>query len=169
MKFIITGLIFVVSVFVAAGQNKLKARITKEQATKTALEHVKDGKIQSAELEKESGKLIWSFDIKAGEEIKEVWVDANTGAYLQTETESAADEKSEKATVKAERAALTKVPGEVVKTEVEKKKGKTLYTFEIKSKDGKMVEVEVDATTNKVLDVSSVDDDSDEKNDEDDD
>jgi peptidase YpeB-like protein len=40
-----------------------QARITKHQAKKIALARVKGGTIKSAELEKEKGVLIWSFDI----------------------------------------------------------------------------------------------------------
>ena len=38
-----------------------KAKISKEAAAKIALEKVPKGKVKEAELEKEKGKLIWSF------------------------------------------------------------------------------------------------------------
>ena len=40
-----------------------QAKISKSAAEKIALSKVPTGTIQSAELEKERGKLIWSFDI----------------------------------------------------------------------------------------------------------
>ena len=40
-----------------------QAKIRKSAAEKIALSKVPTGTIQSAELEKEHGKLIWSFDI----------------------------------------------------------------------------------------------------------
>ncbi|MBI1806840.1 MAG: PepSY domain-containing protein [Ignavibacteria bacterium] len=166
MKLIIAVLAIALSVSTGVGQKKMQAKITKEQATKTALEQVKEGIIQSTELEKEKGMLIWSFDIKSGNEVKEVWIDANTGKYLKTETESATHENAEKATDNAEKAALKKVPGEILKSEVEHKKGKTMYVFEIKSKDGKMTEVEVDAKTNRVTEMSTVENEK-EKDEED--
>jgi hypothetical protein len=51
------------------------------------------------ELEKEDGKLLYSYDIKvAGKTgVEEVHVDAMTGALLSNEHESPADEKAEKA------------------------------------------------------------------------
>ncbi len=55
------------------------------------------GKIQSAELEREKGKLVYSFDIRTSEgKIREVWVDAHTGKVLSVKTESASEERKEK-------------------------------------------------------------------------
>ncbi len=74
-----------------------KAKITKEEAGKTALGKVPDGKIKEAELEDEDGKLIWSFDITrpGTTDITEVNVDAIDGKVVKVETESAAAEKEE--------------------------------------------------------------------------
>jgi uncharacterized membrane protein YkoI len=41
----------------------VQAKITQAEAERTALAKVPRGKIKAAELEKEHGKLIWSFDI----------------------------------------------------------------------------------------------------------
>jgi PBP1b-binding outer membrane lipoprotein LpoB len=67
-----------------------QARVTREQAQKTALAHVKHGTVKSAELEKEKGKLVWSFDIATPgtRNITEVEIDAVTGAYVGTEIET---------------------------------------------------------------------------------
>jgi hypothetical protein len=55
------------------------------------------GKIQSAELEREKGKLVYSFDIRTRRgTIREVWVDAYTGRILSVKTESASEEAAEK-------------------------------------------------------------------------
>jgi regulator of RNase E activity RraB len=90
-----------------SAQESPKAKITKAQATKIALQHVKGGKITDAELEKEEGKLVWSFDIKVGKVIKEVWVDAQTGLVIKTEVESASKEKAESKADKAEKKEVT--------------------------------------------------------------
>lgn len=151
----------VFAILLAAGsllaQQKHEAKVSKEHATKTALEQVKGGTIQSSELEKEEGKLIWSFDIKSGNEMKEVWIDATTGAVVNTETESPVKEADEKTMDRAEKVALNRVHGEIVKKDVENEKGKTIYAFDIKTTSGKIVEVEVDAKTNKVVKVESAD------------
>lgn len=79
-----------------AGMLKL-ATITSAAATATALTKVRGGKVQSAEIEKEGGKLVYSFDIKvAGKSgIDEVLVDAMTGAVISVVHETAAEEAKE--------------------------------------------------------------------------
>jgi uncharacterized membrane protein YkoI len=61
-----------------------KAAITAAAATATAQARVPKGKIVSAEIEEEKGKLIFSFDIKTDGKagIDEVNVDAITGKVL---------------------------------------------------------------------------------------
>ncbi|MGB9591765.1 MAG: PepSY domain-containing protein [Candidatus Kryptoniota bacterium] len=71
-------------------------KISKQQAEKIALQEIKGGKILSGEYEKEAGKEIWSFDIKVGKGIKEVWVDPQTGKVIKVENESPAHESREK-------------------------------------------------------------------------
>ena len=78
------------------GQLKL-AKITPAAATATAQAKVPNGKIESAEIEQEDGKLIYSFAIKvAGKSgIEEVAVDARTGKVLAVEHETPEDEAKE--------------------------------------------------------------------------
>lgn len=95
MKRLVLFLIMSMLALPCAAQVKQK-RISKQQAIKAALLEVKGGKITSSELEKEEGKLVWSFDVKAGGKITEVWVDAYSGKVIKTEEESPAKEKSEK-------------------------------------------------------------------------
>ncbi len=80
-----------------------QARVSKVQAEKIALAKVSHGKIQAAEIEKEHGKLIWSFDIaKAGtKNITEVHVDAKTGEIAAVEIETPKNQVREKAADKA--------------------------------------------------------------------
>ena len=75
-----------------------EAKITKAQATSTALAKVPGGKVKEAELERENGKLVWSFDIASvgTKEITEVQVDAKTGEVVSQHKESAAAEAAEK-------------------------------------------------------------------------
>jgi len=74
-----------------------EAKITKAVAKKTALLRVPGGKVKSSEIERENGKLIYSFDIKvAGKSgIEEVNVDAITGDVIAQEHESPKAEKKE--------------------------------------------------------------------------
>ena len=87
------------------------AKISPAAATATALAKVPGGKVQSAEIEKEDGKLVYSFDIKvAGKSgIEEVLVDAMTGTVVGVEHESPADEAKEAKEDKA-KAAKAKLP-----------------------------------------------------------
>jgi uncharacterized membrane protein YkoI len=75
-----------------------EAKITERAARKTALAAVPGGKVQSHELERENGKLIYSYDIKvAGKPgVEEVNVDAMTGEVVAHEHESAKAEANEK-------------------------------------------------------------------------
>ena len=76
-----------------------QAKISLDAARTTALAKVPHGEVRSEELEKEHGKLIYSFDIavpgKSG--IQEVNVDAITGKVIGVHHESAKDEKKEAA------------------------------------------------------------------------
>jgi uncharacterized membrane protein YkoI len=85
---------------------KAKAKITEEAAAKTALAKVANGAIESVELERENGKLLYSYDIKVpGKKgIEEVHVDAMTGKFLSKEHEDAAAEKKEAADEAKEKA-----------------------------------------------------------------
>jgi uncharacterized membrane protein YkoI len=76
-----------------------EAKVAKSQAEKTALTKVPDGIVKSAELEKEHGLLIWSFDIaKPGtKNITEVQVDAKTGKIASVQTETPKDQAKEAA------------------------------------------------------------------------
>ena len=74
-----------------------RARITRPQAESAALRHVRGATVKSAELEKEHGKLVWSFDLKVPgmRNLTEVHVDAVTGKVIATETETLEDEARE--------------------------------------------------------------------------
>jgi uncharacterized iron-regulated membrane protein len=82
-----------------------QAKITLEQARATALVKVPHGEVSAVELEKENGKLIYSFDIvvpkKSG--VEEVAVDAVTGKVVAMHHETAKDERREKDEEKKEK------------------------------------------------------------------
>ena len=76
-----------------------EAKVSKADAEKTALAKVPNGTIKEGELEKENGKLIWSFDLTTPDtkDITEVNVDAMTGEVVSVEKESAESEAKEAA------------------------------------------------------------------------
>lgn len=75
-----------------------EARITRADAEKIALSKVPNGTIKEGELEKEKGKLIWSFDLTTPgtKDITEVNVDAITGEVVAVEKEAAEKKAAEK-------------------------------------------------------------------------
>jgi membrane-associated HD superfamily phosphohydrolase len=74
-----------------------KAKITLEKAREIALKQ-DSGTVESEELEKEKGKLVYSFDIRnAKGTITEIWVDAKNGNIVHKSEEDAAAEAKEKA------------------------------------------------------------------------
>lgn len=77
----------------AAAQSKY---IGMKRAKQIALTHAR-GTIKSSELEKEHGKMIYSFDIRNSRgKITEVNIDARTGKLIAVEHETPKDEKREK-------------------------------------------------------------------------
>jgi uncharacterized membrane protein YkoI len=95
----VLGLSVAVAADESQGALKLQAKIAQEEATKTALAIVSHGTIEAAELEKEHGKLIWSFDISmpTSTSITEIQVDASTGKIVSTQVEAPADQAKEAA------------------------------------------------------------------------
>jgi len=81
------------------------AKVSKHDAEKTALAKAPNGTIKEAELEKEHGKLIWSFDIATpdSKDITEVNVDAVTGEVVAVQKESAESEAKEAGAEKKEK------------------------------------------------------------------
>ena len=94
------AVLFSLSAIVADAQTK---KIGMKRAKEIASQQVQ-GKFKSSELEKEHGKLIYSFDILNKEgKIMEVEIDAYTGAVIVVEEETPEKEAAEKAQEKAEK------------------------------------------------------------------
>jgi hypothetical protein len=75
---------------------KSQAKVSVEDARATAINKV-PGEIKEEELEKENGKLVYSFDIQATgqKDITEVQVSAIDGTVVSVEKEDAASEAKE--------------------------------------------------------------------------
>jgi hypothetical protein len=88
---------------------RAEAKVTQDEATATALAKVPQGTVKSVELEKEHGKLVWSFDVaKPGVKgVTEVQVDAITGKIVSLKKETDAQEAQE-ATAEAKEAKAAK-------------------------------------------------------------
>jgi uncharacterized membrane protein YkoI len=83
-----------------AQQAKLmaQAKVSKEDAQKSVLADVPNGTIKESELEREHGKLIWSFDVATpdSKDITEVNVDAVTGEVVSNQKEAPEDQAKER-------------------------------------------------------------------------
>ena len=126
-----------------------EAKVSKEAAEKSALAKVPNGTIKEAEIEKENGKLQWSFDVTTPDSkgITEVNVDAMTGNVISVETESAQSEAEEagegQTQAKEERVSLAQLSaparatvekvttgGTIEQMTKEFERGKTVYDVE---------------------------------------
>jgi len=76
-----------------------EAKVDEATAAAAARARVPNGTIRSVELEREKGRLIYSYDfvVDGRKGIEEVNVDATTGKVIATERESAATERAEAA------------------------------------------------------------------------
>lgn len=74
-----------------------EAKISRGAAEKIALGRVRNGKVSAGELEREHGKLIWSFDIATPgtRDIEEVQVDAKSSEVVSVKTETPKDQAAE--------------------------------------------------------------------------
>jgi hypothetical protein len=86
-----------------SGIAQTKAKVSKADARMAALA-VENGTVKSAELEKEKGKQIYSFDIQMPDGLHEVNIDRVTGRVVEDTIESAEDEAKEAAQDKARKA-----------------------------------------------------------------
>ncbi len=74
-----------------------EAKMTMADARAMALREVPGAKVQAGEIEREGGKLIYSFDMKVAHKsgIDEVNIDAMTGKLVSKQHESPKAEKAE--------------------------------------------------------------------------
>jgi hypothetical protein len=79
-----------------------QAKIGKSDAERIALAQAPNGTIKEGELEKEKGRLIWSFDITTpgSPDTTEVNIDAQTGQVVSVTRETPEQEKMEKGSQK---------------------------------------------------------------------
>jgi uncharacterized membrane protein YkoI len=78
---------------------KAEAKVSLGDASRAALAKIPGGTIESSELERENGILVWSFDIskRKSKIVTEIQVDAKTGAIVSQTVETPAQEAEEAA------------------------------------------------------------------------
>jgi uncharacterized membrane protein YkoI len=96
---LVVGILSAAPAQTSEAQLMKEAKVTKSQAEKIALTKIWGGIVKSAELEKEHGLLIWSFDIaKPGTKIiTGIQVDAKTGKIASVQIETPKDQAKEAA------------------------------------------------------------------------
>lgn len=74
-----------------------QAKVSKADAERTALAQVPHGQVKTAEIEKEKGHLVWSFDIATPRtrDITEILVDAQSGKIISKQAETPRDQAKE--------------------------------------------------------------------------
>jgi uncharacterized membrane protein YkoI len=104
---LVVAIVLLGTAFAAPTEAELmkEAKISKPQAEKTALTKIPRGAIQSGELEREHGKLVWSFDISSTgtKNVTEVQVDAKSGKIVSVKTETPIDQAKETAGEKSQK------------------------------------------------------------------
>ena len=135
----------------ASGFSKDRPRVSKADARKAVLAAVPKGKILSTELETEQGSQVWSFDVRDGKSVRELWVDASTGTVTHNEIETKAAEVAEKKMDKAEAMVKHKTHGTVTSRTTEGTGADQIYVFQVKKKDGSTESVRVNAATMKIV------------------
>lgn len=81
----------------SASALQAEAKVSRLDAETTALAAVPGGVIKEAELERENGMLVWSFDVSTpgSKDITEVQVDALNGKVVSVEKETPSDQAEE--------------------------------------------------------------------------
>jgi uncharacterized membrane protein YkoI len=164
-------------------QLKAAAKLSEADARQVVMAKLPNATIKEAELEKEHGKIIWSFDITVPDKsVTEVNVNAVTGELVGMEKEDAKaeakekaeDEKSEKHDKKmtdaqlkaaaklseadARQVVMAKLPNATIKeAELEAEGGKIIWSFDITVPDKSVTEVNVNAVTGELVNMEKED------------
>jgi uncharacterized membrane protein YkoI len=138
-----------------------KTKVSLETCMKAVLAK-QPGTVVKVELKLEKKTPIYEFDVESKDgKAWDIECDANTGKIVEVEQEVLTPDdplfKSKKKFGEAEAraTALSTYPGEIKEVEYEiEANGDASFEFDIITKDGKELKVEVDATTGKIVEVS---------------
>jgi hypothetical protein len=74
------------------------AKLSRADAQGIALGRVRGGTVTESELERERGRLVWSFDVTTPgtTDVTEILVDARTGEVVSVEKENEEEQRREK-------------------------------------------------------------------------
>ena len=139
-----------------------KTNVSMETCLAAALK-AHPGKVKELEMSVEDGVPHYEFEIiTADGRETEVECDAMTGKIVEVEWENenmdldAFLDKAKVSPAEARKIALRRVPGKIMKMDLETTStGVMSYEFEVMTRDGKEVDVEVDAMTGNVREVET--------------
>ncbi len=96
---LVLAIVFVGLVGCSTPPKSSDAKVSRPDAERIALAQVSGRTVQTAELERERGRLVWSFDIAipGSKSIREVLVDAEIGKVVALETETPEQQAAEAA------------------------------------------------------------------------
>ena len=164
---IVLGTLGSVALFAAASQVSAMepmppTRVSMEECLSAALERY-PGKVKELEFGLEDGVPHYEFEILTADGREtEVECSAMTGEIVEVEWENenmdldAFLETSKVSPAQARKIALRRVPGKVTKMDLETNSmGVMSYEFEIRTRDGEDVNVEVDAMSGNVIEVET--------------
>ena len=147
---------------VDAQANNAKTFLALDEVKKIALQEV-DGVVEEIELEKESNKAVYEVDIEKDDIDYDLYIDAYSGEIYSVDRDDHNDDddindtnlSNNKNTIsQADATAIAEkaVNGKVIEIEKDEDDGLIKYEVELKTDRGE-AEVEIDASTGKVLNV----------------
>ncbi len=155
-----TAALLSTGIHVMAMEPMPQTNVSMETCLSAALER-SPGKVKELEFGLEDGVPHYEFEILTADGREtEVECSAMTGEIVEVEWENenmdldAFLENSKVSPAQARKIALRRVPGKIVKMDLETTStGVMSYEFEVRTRDGKDVSVEVDAMSGKVIEV----------------
>jgi uncharacterized membrane protein YkoI len=157
-----TAALFITATQVLAMEPMPETRVSMEECLSVALERY-PGKVKEIEFGLEDGVPHYEFEILTADGLEtEVECSAMTGAIVEVEWENenmdldAFLAQSRVSPAQARKIALRRVPGKVTKMDLETNSmGQMSYEFEIRTRDGEDVDVEIDAMSGNVMEVET--------------
>lgn len=163
LKFLAGGVLFALTAVQASAMEPIPdTKVSMEDCLRAA-QAMHPGEVKELEMSIEDGVPHYEFEIMTADGREtEVECDAMTGKIVEVEWENenmdldAFLDKAKVSPSQARKIALRRVPGKVVKMDLETTStGVMSYEFEIMARDGKEMDVEIDAMTGRVIEVET--------------
>jgi uncharacterized membrane protein YkoI len=140
-------------------QDATGSSIDEAEARRLAVEQVGDGEVVHIRAERDDGRDEWEVLVRDGQDaLVEVTLDAADGRVLEVDVEDDDDDRGSISTTvpedEARRVALEATGGgEVLRARADMDDGRAEWELDIVDADGRLVEVTLDATDGRVLEV----------------